>query len=123
MTATSTVEFLLLLMILASAIAVVALRLRIPYTVALVIAGLILGSVRVGPLESLYQGQAPKWLAPNVILMLFLPGLLFEGSARINVRQLRQNLVPILSLANVGVVIATLFTGYALHWAIGLPLF
>src|SRR5574337_437323 len=26
-------------------------------------------------------------------------------------------------LANVGVVIATLFTGYALHWAIGLPLF
>lgn len=122
MTATSTVEFLLLLMILASAIAVIALRLRIPYMVALVIAGLILGSVHVRSLEGLYQGQAPNWLAPNVILMLFLPGLLFEGSARINIRQLRQNLVPILILANVGVVIATLFTGYALHWAVGLPL-
>lgn len=122
MTATSTVEFLLLLMILASAIAVAALRLRIPYTVALVVAGLVLGSMHVSALESLYHGQAPNWLAPNVILMLFLPGLLFEGSARINFRQLRQNLVPILILANVGVLIATLFTGFALHWAMGLPL-
>lgn len=122
MTATSTVEFLLLLLILASAIGVAALRLRVPYTVALVVAGLILGSIHIGSLQSLYHGQATNWLSPDVILILFLPGLLFEGSARINIRQLRQNLVPVLILANVGVVIATLFTGYALHWAMGLPL-
>ncbi len=122
MTATSTVEFLLLLMILASAIAVAALRLRVPYTVALVIAGLVLGSVHVSSIEHLYHGQAPNWLTPDVILMLFLPGLLFEGSARISIRQLRQNLAPILMLASVGVAIATLFTGYVLHWAMGLPL-
>lgn len=122
MTAAATVEFLLLLMILASAIAVAALRLRIPYTVALVIAGLILGSVHISILQNLYQGQAPNWLAPHVILMLFLPGLLFEGSARISIRRLRRNLVPILILANLGVLIATAFTGLALHWAMGLPL-
>jgi Na+:H+ antiporter len=122
MTATSTVEFLLLLMILASGIAVVALRLRIPYTVALVIAGLILGTIHVGILENLYHGQAPNWLAPNVILMLFLPGLLFDGSARISIRHLRRNIAPILILANLGVLIATVFTGLALHWAMGLPL-
>lgn len=122
MTATATVEFLLLLMILASAIAVVALRLRIPYTVALVIAGLIVGSVHIRALKDLYRGQAANWLAPNVILMLFLPALLFEGSARISIRRLRRNIAPILILANLGVLIATVFTGFALHWAMGLPL-
>lgn len=122
MTAISTVEFLLLLMILASAIAVAALRLRIPYTVALVIAGLILDSVHISTIEKLYHGQATNWLAPDVILMLFLPGLLFQGSARISIGRLRQNLAPVLILANVGVVIAALFTGYVLHWAMGLPL-
>jgi len=122
MTPSSTVEFLLLLLIIASAIAVVALRLRVPYTVALVVAGLALGSVHVKALEGLYPGQHPNWLTPNVILILFLPGLLFEGSAQINFRRLRQNLGPVLILANVGVLIATVFTGYVLHWAMGLPL-
>ncbi|MGH9718009.1 MAG: Na+/H+ antiporter [Candidatus Acidiferrales bacterium] len=122
MTPSSTVQFLLLLLILASAIAVVALRLRIPYTVALVLAGLVIGSVHVKSLETLYLGHHPNWLTPDVILILFLPGLLFEGSAKINIRQLRESLGPVLLLANVGVVIATLFTGYVLHWAMGLPL-
>jgi len=122
MTPTSTVEFLLLLLILASAIAVVALRLRIPYTVALVLAGLAIGSVHVKALEGLYPGQHPNWLTPDVILILFLPALLFEGSAQINIRRLRQDLGPVLILASVGVLIATVFTGYVLHWAMGLPL-
>jgi CPA1 family monovalent cation:H+ antiporter len=123
MTPTSTIEFLLLLLILASAIAVVALRLlRIPYTVALVLAGLAIGSVHVKAIETIYVGKHPNWLTPDVILILFLPALLFEGSAKINIRQLRENLGPVLVLANVGVLIATLFTGYVLHWAMGLPL-
>ncbi|MGA9884398.1 MAG: Na+/H+ antiporter [Candidatus Acidiferrales bacterium] len=122
MTATSTIEFLLLLMILASAIAVVAMRLRIPYTVALVIGGLALGAVHLHAMSNFFGESRPNWLTPDVILILFLPGLLFEGSARINIRQLRQNLVPVLILANVGVLITTVFIGYALHWALGLPL-
>lgn len=122
MTPTSTIQFLLLLLILASAVAVVALRLRIPYTVALVVAGLVLGSVHVKALETFYLGPHPNWLTPNVILILFLPGLLFEGSAKINIRQLRESLGPVLMLATVGVLIATVFTGYVLHWAMGLPL-
>lgn len=122
MTPTSTIEFLLLLLILASAIALMALRLRIPYTVALVLGGLILGAIHLRAMATLFGQPRPDWLTPQIILILFLPALLFEGSARINVRQLRQSLAPVLILANVGVLIATLFTGYALHWAIGLPL-
>ncbi len=109
-------------MILASAIAVVALRLHIPYTVALVIGGLALGAIHLHWMPGLFGQSRPNWLTPDVILILFLPGLLFEGSARIKIRRLRQNLVPILILANVGVLITSVFIGYTLHWALGFPL-
>ena len=65
MTPNSAIEFLVWLLIVASVIAVVASRLRIPYTVALVIGGLVLGSLHHLPLERFTQGQRPDWLTPN----------------------------------------------------------
>ena len=121
MTPNSAIEFLIWLLIVASIIAVVASRLRIPYTVALVIGGLVLGSLHHLPLERFTQGQRPDWLTPDVVLILFLPPLLFEGSIKIHIRHLRENLVPILLPANLGVLLATLITGYAVHWVFGLP--
>jgi len=121
-TATSTIQVLILLLIIASVLAVVAIRFRIPYTVVLVLGGLFLGSVRIPVVVDLFQGQEPSWFTPDLILICFLPALLFEGSAKINFRLLRENLTPILILANLGVLIATLITGYALHWAMGIPL-
>ncbi|MGB8493238.1 MAG: Na+/H+ antiporter [Candidatus Acidiferrum sp.] len=122
MTASSTVEFLMWLLIAASVIAVVAIRSRIPYTVALVLGGLALGSLRLPILESIYQAHRPDWLTPEVILIFFLPTLLFEGSLKINLRQLIDNLFPILVLATLGVVIATLIAGFLVYWLVELPL-
>jgi Na+:H+ antiporter len=123
MTPNTAIEFLVWLLIVASIIAVVANRLRIPYTVALVIGGLALGSLhRLSFLEIFTQGQRPNWLTPNVVLILFLPPLLFEGSIKIHFQILRKNLAPILLLANAGVLVATFITGFAVHWAFGLPL-
>ena len=123
MTPSSAIEFLVWLLIAASVIAVVASRVRIPYTAALVIGGLILGSLhRLPILESLTRGQRPDWLTPNIILVLFLPPLLFEGSIKIHIRHLRENIAPILLLANVGVLAATLITGFAVHWAFDIPI-
>ena len=116
------IEFLIWLLIIASGVAVIAMRLRIPYTVALVLGGLALGSLSTPILDRFYAGQRPDWLTPEVILFFFLPALLFEGSIKINLGQLRQNLTPILILANVGTLAATLVTGYVLHWTIGLPI-
>ena len=121
MTANSAVEFLIWLLIAASAIAVVASRLRIPYTVALVLGGLALGSVHLPIIDTLVQNQ-PDWLTPNIVLVIFLPALLFEGSLKLQFRQLRENALPILLLATVGVLAATLITGFAAHWLLGLPL-
>ncbi|HWZ42056.1 MAG TPA: Na+/H+ antiporter [Candidatus Saccharimonadales bacterium] len=122
MTAASAVEFLIWLLIAASAIALLARRLHIPYTAALVVGGLLLGLMRLPLLSPLVPGQRPNWLTPEVILILFLPALVFEGSIQIDVRDLLRDWAPLLLLANAGVLAATLVTGYLVHWAVGLPL-
>jgi CPA1 family monovalent cation:H+ antiporter len=121
MTATSAVEFLIWLLIAASAIALLAKRLRAPYTVALVAGGLILSALRLPHLSPLDLGQRPDWLTPDVILIIFLPALVFEGGVKLNVRDLLRNSAPLLLLANLGVLLAALVTGYLVHWTTGLP--
>jgi monovalent cation:H+ antiporter, CPA1 family len=122
MTAISGVEFLIWLLIAASTIAVLTKYLRIPYTVALVLGGLLLSLLHLPFLSPLQPTQRPNWLTPDVILILFLPALVFEGSIKIDVRDLLRDSAPLLILANVGVLMATLVTGYLVHWAIGLPI-
>jgi monovalent cation:H+ antiporter, CPA1 family len=121
MTPTSGIEFLVWLLIVAAIIAMLAKRLRIPYTVSLVLGGLLLGVIQLPILSPLQPGHRPDWLTPDVILILFLPALVFEGSVKLDVRELLRNSVPLLLLANVGVLLAALVTGYLVHWLIGLP--
>jgi CPA1 family monovalent cation:H+ antiporter len=94
------------LLIAAAIIAMLAKRLRIPYTVSLVLGGLLLGVIQLPILSPLQPGHRPDWLTPNVILILFLPALVFEGSVKLDVRELLRNSVPLLLLANVGVLLA-----------------
>ena len=122
MTAISGVEFLTWLLIAASTIAVLTKYLRIPYTVALVLGGLLLSLLHLSFLSPLQPNQRPNWLTPDVILILFLPALVFEGSVKIDVRDLLRDAAPLLVLANIGVLLATLVTGYLVHWVIGLPI-
>jgi len=121
MTPTSGIEFLVWLLIVAAIIAMLAKRLRIPYTVSLVLGGLLLGIIQLPILSPLQPGHRPDWLTPDVILILFLPALVFEGSVKLDVRELLRNSVPLLLLANAGVLLAALVTGYLVHWLIGLP--
>jgi len=121
MTPTSGIEFLVWLLIVAAIIAMLAKRLKIPYTVSLVLGGLLLGVIQLPILSPLQPGHRPDWLTPDVILILFLPALVFEGSVKLDVRDLLRNSVPLLLLANVGVLLAALVTGYLVHRLIGLP--
>jgi CPA1 family monovalent cation:H+ antiporter len=88
MTANSSAEFLIWLLIAASIIAAVAKRIGIPYTVALVLAGLLLSVVHLPALAPLHRGNRPDWLTPEIILTLVLPALLFEGSLKIELRHI-----------------------------------
>ena len=93
----------------------VARRLRIPYTVAMVLAGLLVSAL---DLElNIFEAIG---LEPELILLVFLPGLLFEASFHLDVRQLRANLRSILLLAIPGVLLSTGLVGAALHWALAL---
>jgi len=121
MSTTIAVEFLIWMLIAASFIAVLANRLRIPYTVALVVGGLAVGYFHIPFVDEIIR-EEPAWLTPNVSLIIFLPPLLFEGSLKIQIRHFRENLLPILLFANAGALAATLITGYVVHWVLGLPI-
>src|SRR5947209_7617225 len=90
-------------------------RLAVGIITTLVLGGLLLGLLRLPLLSPLQPNQRPDWLTPDVILILFLPALVFEDSIKIDVRQLIRDSVPLLLLANIGVVLAALVTGYLVH--------
>lgn len=114
-TTTHIIEFLLWLLIAASVIAVFTSRLKIPYTVALVLGGLLIDLFHL-PIAASFT------LTPEIVLILFLPALLFEAGLNINIRHLKENLGPIMLLAIVGVLLSTFITGYSIHWLTGMTL-
>jgi Na+:H+ antiporter len=114
------IEFLLWLLVAASIVAVISNHFHVPYTVALVLGGLLLGSIHLPLLSEILENR-PAWITPNVALPLFLPPLLFEGSLKMPLRQLRENIVPIALLANIGVLVSALGVGFGLHWLLGWP--
>lgn len=103
-----TVEILLLV----SLVAVLARYIRMPYTVALVLAGLALT----------LQTRLHVEMTPELVLALFLPPLIFEAAFHIQARELQEDIGPILSLAVLGVIIATFLVGGLLSLAGVLPL-
>jgi CPA1 family monovalent cation:H+ antiporter len=91
----------LVLFIVATTVAITARRLRIPYTVGLVLAGILLGIVQAF--------RAPP-LTKDLLFSIFLPGLLFEAAFHLDCTAFWRNRMSILSLAVPGVVAATALT-------------
>lgn len=91
----------LLLFGVAAAVALLTRRIGVPYTVALVIAGLILES------GHLFR---PPTLTKEVLYAVFLPGLLFEAAFHLDFANFRESHRTILGLAVPGLVLAVLAT-------------
>lgn len=96
----------LLLLTVAAAVAMSSKWIKLPYSIALVIVGLILSVSKVIPNIA---------MTPDLILVVFLPALLFEASWNLNLKELKQNKLPIAVLATVGVVVSMLVTALILH--------
>jgi Na+:H+ antiporter len=94
------------LLLLASLSAVVLRRLRIPYTIGLVIVGVFLAVARdnLGFLEPVRLIR----LTPELVLYLFIPTLIFPAAVRLDLKLLKQNLYPVLLLALPGLILSTL---------------
>ncbi len=107
------VEILVLAMLLiVSLVAVVTRRFRVPYTVALVLAGLVISLGK----------QLDIGITPQLILSLFLPPLVFEAAFHLPLRDLRRDGVTIFLLAVPGVLLVMAIVGGALAWVGGLAL-
>ena len=105
-------EFVLLL-ILTLAVALLANRLRFPYTLALVLTGLVLG---------LFHLPLDLALGSDIVLFVFLPALLFEGAWNMDTSELRANWLVIALLAVPGLVISLAITTAIVYWGTSLPL-
>lgn len=108
----STITVLILLLLIASGVAMASKWVPVPYTLALVIVGLA-----VSPMHFL----SAIHISPDLILLIFLPALLFEAAWNLKLERLKANLVPILSLAVVGVILSVGMIAVILHVGTGIP--
>jgi len=105
-------------------------RLRLPYTVILAVLGVMIGASATfflrtdltDALNPVAEAILGLPIRSNIFLYLFLPTLLFQATLGMNLRRMLDDWVPILVLAVVAVVVATLSVGYALSWTSALPL-
>ena len=100
------------LFVSAAGLNAVANWLGVPYPIPLVVGGLLLGLV---------PGIPDIQLNPNLVLLVFLPPLLYSSAFFADLRALRAD-ARVISLSAVGLVIATAAAvAYIAHHVIGLP--
>ncbi len=105
-------EAIVVLLLIASGVAVIARRLRAPYTVGLVMIGLLI---------SLWNPQKIEF-TPQIILLLLVPPLVFEAAFHIRFDDLRRDFWLIILLAVPGVILTTLLVGWLVSWGTELAL-
>lgn len=117
------IAVVLLLLLVASIVAVVARQLRIPYTVGLVLIGLAIAffspaffTGETGNTVKQLLDISHNPLIPEIILGLLVPPLVFEAAYHIRVDDLKQDFWLIALLAIPGVVLTTLLVGALVTW-------
>ena len=89
------------LLLIASLVAIAVRRLRVPYTVALVVVGLFLTAQQ--PIKIPFTEE--------LIFALLVPPLVFEAAFHINLSELRRSLPTILLLTVPGVILSMFIVG------------
>jgi CPA1 family monovalent cation:H+ antiporter len=99
------------LLVAAVAVSIAAKRARVPYNVALVVGGMLLSM----------SGLLPRLphLEPEIVFLVCLPALLFEGGITADTRNIRENALPIGLLATLGMVLAIAATSLVLKPLLG----
>src|ERR1700736_2647761 len=107
----STHPILVLLLVVIAAVAVVAARLKIPPAILLVLTGVVL---------ALVPGLPAVELAPELVLLLVLPPVVYSSAVAMSWREFRFNLRPIALLAVGCVVFTTGAIATVSHYLLGL---
>jgi len=109
-------EIIIGLLLIASLVAIVVRRFRMPYTVGLVGIGLLFAAIFELPVNP---------ISSEIILSLLVPPLIFEAAFHLRLEDLRRDLGLILLLAVPGVILTTLVVGgviYVANIGIGIKL-
>src|ERR1700749_548037 len=115
----ATIQIILFLLAVLVLVAVIAQRLKPPTSILLVVAGIAL---------ALIPGLPPVELAPELVLLVLLPPLIYSAGVSMSWREFRFNLRPITLLAFGCVVFTTCAVAIAAHyllnfsWATGFVL-
>src|SRR6202023_617447 len=107
-----TIQILVVLLAVVAAVAVVAARLEIAEAILLVLTGVIL---------ALIPGLPTVELAPELVLLLVLPPVIYSSAVAMSWSEFRFNLRPISLLAVGCVVFTTVAVAAATHWVLRLP--
>ncbi|MBX9879976.1 MAG: Na+/H+ antiporter [Candidatus Obscuribacterales bacterium] len=107
------IDLLVIFLTIAMSVGIAVKWVKVPYAIALVIVGLLLGLANFLP---------PFEMTPDLILLVCLPALLFEASWNIDLQELKSNAWPIGLFATVGVLITMIFCGFGMHYLAGLSL-
>lgn len=96
------------MLLVAAVVAMLARRLRVPYSIGLVIAGLGLALLFTPKVE----------LTKELVFTAFLPPLIFEAAIHLRWKDLRRDLPVTLILATVGVVLSAGATAVGMHYLV-----
>lgn len=105
------IEGIAILLLVAAVVAMLARRLRVPYSIGLVLAGITLGLLPFSPHIELTK---------ELLFTALLPPLIFEAAFYLHWRDLRKELMVVLVLATLGVLLSAAATAagmrYLVHW-------
>jgi len=105
-----TIERVEILLLVAAVVAMLARRLRVPYSIGLLLAGIALALLPFAP-----QIQLTK----ELIFSAFLPPLIFEAAFQLKWKELQKDLPVILLLATVGVLLSMAITAGGMRFLVG----
>ena len=106
----STVAVVIQVLLYASVAYIVLKRLKFPYTIGLVLIGLILGAL--ANIFGIFPAFSRLHLTGNLILYALLPALIFDAALNMDVQLLKKNILPVMVLAVPGLVVATLVSAW-----------
>jgi CPA1 family monovalent cation:H+ antiporter len=105
-------EVIIFLLFIASLVGIIARRFRVPYTLGLVVIGLLITLLP----------QVDITIQPTLIFALLIPPIVFEGAFHLNLNSLRRDIVPILTFAIPGVILTMAIVGALVSWGTGIPI-
>ena len=108
-----TISHTVALLVVAIVVAILARRMRLPYTVGLVVTGAGLAAL---------HADVGIGLTHEFIYAIALPPLLFEAALFIPWPELRRDAVPILTLAVLGTVVSAMAVTAGMVWALHWPM-